>query len=253
VLKQIAVLGAGRMGTQVVRVIDSRTDAAVAAVWARSAGTLDGHGTENELAAALKAADVAIDFTLPAACDAILAAAGEARVPLVSGVSGLDARQMAAMRGLATRIPVLHDRNMSYGIAVLNALLGRAGRAFSEGYDTEIHETHHVHKRDAPSGTALMLGETIAASRGRSLDELRYYEPDDPVARPPQGAIRFVVRREGDVAGEHRIDFRSEAETISLGHSVTDRRVFAEGAVRAALWLAGQPAGFYRMADVLLD
>jgi len=249
---KIAVLGAGRMGAQIVRVIDDQADVSLSALWSRSTGTVEGRSVETHLDAALSGADVAIDFTLPGAAAEIFAAVRAAGVPLVSGVSGLDAGQMRAMHGLAGGLPVLHDRNMSYGIAVLNALLSQASGAFAEGFTTEIHETHHVHKLDAPSGTALMLGETIAAARGRSFDELRHYRPDDTDAEVPAGAIRFVVRREGEVPGDHRVEFRSPVEKVSLEHSVSDRRVFAEGAVRAARWLAGQPPGFYQMADVLL-
>ena len=150
----------------------------------------------------------------------------------------------------SARIPLLYDRNMSYGIAVLTRLLQQSGDAFGSDFVTEIHETHHRNKVDAPSGTALLLGETLAASRGQSFTDAYHYDPDGDGAAPANSIV-FFVSRKGDIAGDHSVIFRNAAESVQLSHSIADRRVFAEGAVKAALWLAGRPTGRYRMLDVL--
>ena len=147
---------------------------------------------------------------------------------------------------------MLYDRNMSYGIAVLTRLLRDAGAAFGTDFATEIHESHHRHKKDAPSGTALLLGETLAESRGQAFEDLYFYDPQGGES-DSANAIKFVVTREGEIAGDHQVIFRNSSESLQFSHSVADRRVFAEGAVRAALWLAGRAPGFYRMTNVLVE
>ena len=137
---------------------------------------------------------------------------------------------------------------MSQGIAVLTAVVQQVSRALGGEFEVTIDETHHVHKLDAPSGTALKLGEAIAESRGESLAESMWY---DEKGEPPPGAIRFRVERRGEVPGDHSVHFDSAAESLRLAHSVTTRDVFAEGAVRAARWVLGRDPGLYRMSDVL--
>jgi 4-hydroxy-tetrahydrodipicolinate reductase len=196
-------------------------------------------------------ADIAIDFTLAEANAAVVENVLAANLPLVCGVSGLNDAQTKALLATSARIPLLYDRNMSYGIAVMKRLLRDAGAALAVGFEAEIHEAHHRHKKDAPSGTALLLGETLAAARGQEFSEVFSYDPHGGGATP-DGSIRFFVTREGEIPGDHKVVFRGESETLEFSHSVADRRVFAEGAVRAALWLAGKPAGYYQMSDVLV-
>jgi len=216
---KVAVLGAGRMGQQVLQVIDEATDCQVAGVWSRT--------TESELAGLLAGADVAIDFTLPEVTREIAGIAAEQRVPLVCGVTGLGVEAEHAIAAATQRIALLYDRNMSPGIAVVTTLLRQAAAALGADYQAEIRETHHIDKKDAPSGTAIALREALG---------------DD--------SIDIESRREGAVIGEHLVRFASASESIEIGHRVSDRRVFAEGAVAAARWLPDQPPGLYQMADI---
>ena len=216
---KVAVLGAGRMGQQVLQVIDAATDCQVAGVWSRT--------TDTELAGLLACADVAIDFTLPEVTREIAGIAAEQRVPLVCGVTGLGEEAENALAAAARHIALLYDRNMSPGIAVVSTLLRQAAAALGVDYQAEIRETHHIHKKDAPSGTAIALREALG---------------DD--------SIHIESRREGSVIGEHLVRFTSASESIEIGHRVSNRRVFAEGAVAAARWLTDQPPGLYRMTDV---
>jgi len=246
------------MGRQILQVIGDRNDCDVAGVWARrsgNSGKLGNISTNANLADLLASADIAVDFTLPAATDEILNAAVAVDIPLVCGVSGLSEPQLAHLRDAASRIPILYDRNMSFGIALLTDLVRRAAKSLGSEFSAEIHETHHVHKKDAPSGTALLLGEALADGRGESFDDVYHYDgasdkTDDQHA-PPVGAIEFKVTRKGEVPGDHTVVFSTASERVSLAHSVADRRVFAQGAVIAALWLKSRRPGQYRMADIL--
>lgn len=203
--------------------------------------------TVNEPADALADADVAIDFSLPAATPAYATACARARCALVSGVTGLDAAAEAALESAAEEIPVLHGRNMSLGVNLLAlALRTVAAHLPAAAYDAEIHEWHHRGKRDAPSGTALMLGEAIAATRG---DELAM-QPDRAGLREV-GTIGVAVNRGGDVAGEHTVTFAGDGERLEFTHRAGGREGFARGAVLAARWLVDRAPGRYQMSDVL--
>ncbi|MDJ0908350.1 MAG: 4-hydroxy-tetrahydrodipicolinate reductase [Woeseiaceae bacterium] len=219
------VTGAGRMGLSIQRLADSRSDIDVVRLWRRG----------EDLADAIADADVVIDFSLPEATTQIATESARQQKPLVCGVSGLDAIETGALRAAAEKTPVLYDRNMSFGIAVLDVAIRDVGRSLSDGFDIRIEETHHVHKKDAPSGTALKLGESLI----------------DVGAAETQEDIDYHSEREGEVPGDHSIVFESATERLEFRHSVTTRDVFAEGALRAAIWLAGQPPGWYSMRDVL--
>lgn len=244
------------MGQSLVAAAAGRDDLQVASVWVRGDDAASRFaGGEYLLTArldeALGVADVLVDFTLPDANEGILAAALEHRKPLVCGVSGLSQAQMQGLQEAAVRIPIVYDRNMSLGIAVLEALVRRAVDVLGDEFDVVIEETHHIHKRDAPSGTALKLGEAVAETRGQSLPGVMYYDPAG--SKPPPGAVEFRVQRRGEVPGDHSVTLSSATETLTLGHSVTTRAVFADGALRAALWAVGQPPGLYSMRDVLFS
>ena len=245
--------GAGRMGQAIIAAIDGRNDVILASVWQRAA-TPAGTGTvlrSDDVEAVVAAADVVIDFSLPDGTVRVVEACAALSKPLVCGVSGLDTRQYAMLDQAAQTIPIVYDRNMSQGIAVLQALVNRAVAALGDEFEVRIGEVHHVHKKDAPSGTALKLGEAVAAARGRKLTGLAWYGPQADTPEPGAGQIRFDVERRGEVPGEHTLVLSSPTETLSLGHSVTTRGVFADGALRAALWVAGRPPGRYDMGDVL--
>jgi len=248
---KIAVLGAGRMAREILQVISDNEQCVASGVWARNAPDLPESLVSADLPSVLAAADVAIDFTLAATTSVVIKESVASGTALVCGVTGLSDQQTGELSLASRQIPLLYDRNMSYGIAVLQRLLQQAGKAFASGFVTEIHETHHRHKVDAPSGTALMLGETIAESREQQFEDVYSYEPDGGHEAESAAAIHYFVNREGEVPGDHRVVFRNASEIVQLTHRVTDRRVFAEGAVTAATWLVSQSAGQYRMADVL--
>lgn len=204
--------------------------------------------TVNKPADAIAHADVAIDFSLPAATPAYATACARAGCALVSGVTGLDAAATAALDEAAQRVAILHGRNMSLGVNLLALALRTVATHLSAAdYDAEIHEWHHRSKRDAPSGTAWMLAEEIAAARGDPLDVPKA----DRAGQRRAGTIGMAVSRGGDVAGEHTVTFAGDGERLELTHRAGGRDGFARGAVLAARWLVGRPPGRYQMSDVL--
>ena len=215
------------MGQAIAAGVEQQADLELAGIWTRD-GNLD------EVVAL---ADVVIDFSLPEGTEQVLGAVVSYGKPMVCGVSGLNDRQVAILENAARDVPLLYDRNMSLGVAVLERVLREAAAALGPGFDVEISETHHVHKKDAPSGTALKLGEAVAQVR-----------PDIDVSE-----IHYEVERHGEVPGDHEVVLRSPTEELRLAHSVTTRQVFADGALRAARWLVNRDAGLYDMSDVLFD
>ena len=247
----IALLGHGSMGQVIQECVADATDLALAGIWTRG-GISGTRAQSDDLATVLSTAHVAVDFTLPAATHDIIQAVTKARVPLVCGVSGLPAPLFAQLLAAANEVPVLYDRNMSLGIAVLEQMVRLAGAVLDEQFVAEIHETHHVRKLDAPSGTALKLGEALAASRGQAFADAYQYDLSGG-QQPHQGKIHFEVMREGDAAGEHTVLLQSPDESLTLTHKVGNRRVFALGALRAARWLVNQPPGLYSMQDLVAN
>ena len=201
--------------------------------------------------AGLRKAQVAIDFTLPSATEANVAAATAQGVAMVIGTTGLGSAQTAALQSAAERIPIVHARNMSLGMAVFKDLVSRAAAALDDAYDIEIQDAHHAGKVDAPSGTALELGERVAAARGRALEAAAVYGRHGQTGPRERGAIGFSVIRAGRIVGDHGVLFAGPEERIELVHRAADRAVFARGALRAAGWVAGQPPGLYSLEDVL--
>lgn len=200
---------------------------------------------------ALHSAQVAVDFTLPTVTEANLRACVEHGAAIVIGTTGLEQRAKKAMEKAAHDIPIVYARNMSVGVNVFMELVARAANALRDGYDVEIAETHHRHKVDAPSGTALALGERVAAARGRKLDELAVYARQGQTGPRVPGTIGFSVARGGSIVGEHSVRFIGAEEEVEFSHRAADRKTFARGALRAARWVAGQAPGLYSMADVL--
>jgi 4-hydroxy-tetrahydrodipicolinate reductase len=259
---RIAVLGAGRMGRELIHATTADESLQLAGVWVRSDESLVnaiGGSDQEALAAAvvdsdldavLKAADVAVDFTLPGATPRILDTVAKLDKPLVCGVSGLDDSGMQRMQAAASSVPIFYDRNMSFGIAVLADLVRRAGAVLGPEFVAAVHETHHVHKVDAPSGTALKLGEALAEVRNRDFASVLRYDEDQPARRTSPDEIVFSVTREGENPGEHTVVFQSGAESLELTHRVRHRRVFALGALQAARWLVRQQPGLYGMTDL---
>lgn len=206
----------------------------------------------DDVSAAAGGADVWIDFTRP---EATLGALGQLRAAgvkaVIIGTTGFDAAGEEAIAEAAGDLAIVKAGNFSLGVNLLCALARRAAQSLGEDWDIEILETHHRRKVDAPSGTALMLGDAAAEGRGADLRTLRQAPYDGPDARRETGKIGFAVRRSGGVIGEHEVTFASDQEVISLSHSALDRAVFANGALAAARWALRQPAGLYDMNDVL--
>jgi 4-hydroxy-tetrahydrodipicolinate reductase len=197
------------------------------------------------------AADVWIDFTVPAATAGYCEAAVAAAASLVIGTTGLAAEQRAAIDRAAKKVPVVFAANFSVGVNVMLKLVADAAQALGPSYDLEIVETHHRAKRDAPSGTALRLAEALAEATGRDLSADARYERHGDVGPRPSTQIGLQTLRGGDVVGDHTVHFMGIGDRLEITHRASSRDTFAAGAVRAALWLAGRPAGLYDMRAVL--
>ena len=193
---------------------------------------------------------VLIDFSSAQAFDDALAAAVARGIPFVSGTTGLVTAQFEALNQAATRIPVLWSANFSIGIAVLARFARDAAKAL-DGWHCEIAEAHHHSKKDAPSGTALMLGRVVADARGDDFDRVAVRDRTASIAARDSSAIGFAVVRAGDIVGEHTVTFAGDGERIELTHRALDRDIFARGALRAALWIRAQSAGIYSVGDLL--
>lgn len=195
--------------------------------------------------------DVLIDFTAPEASLHHLEKAAAARTAMVIGTTGFTPDNMEKIRALTRQIPCVLAPNMSVGVNVLFKVIRDLTRLLGPGYDVEIVEAHHRFKKDAPSGTALRLAEAVAEARGRSLHEVGLYERHGVIGERPQEVIGLQTVRGGDVVGEHTVFFLGMGERIEVTHRAHSRDNFARGAVTAAKWVVGKPAGLYSMQDVL--
>jgi len=200
---------------------------------------------------ALARADVAIDFTLPAAVPGNLAACRATGTALVMGTTGLAAEHVALISETSEKISILYGRNLSIGVNVFTELARQAARYLDDDWDVEITEAHHRYKLDAPSGTALQIGEAVADVRGTSLDKVMVAGRNGHTGERPKGSIGISSVRGGNIVGDHTVMFVSDTETVELTHHAVDRELFASGALRAAQWLRGRDAGLYSMRDVL--
>ncbi len=264
-MTRVAMLGAsGRMGRTIVPLVVGSGDLQLSGALAASddprlgedAGAVAGVASSGvrltgDIAKALEGADVAIDFTLPAAALHHARQCLGRSLPLVIGTTGHDESGDAEIRRIARHIPVVMAPNMSLGVNLLLRLAELAARALDPAYDAEVLEAHHRHKVDAPSGTALGLGHAVARGRGGTLEQLAVYSRHGNTGPRPAGAIGFSVVRAGDIVGDHRVIFAGPGEQIELGHRAQDRSGFARGAVAAARWIVGRPPGLYSMFDVL--
>jgi 4-hydroxy-tetrahydrodipicolinate reductase len=199
----------------------------------------------------IQGASVAVDFSSSSVVAAHTAACAAARVPMLIGVTGFDAASRESLLQAAGSIPVLIAPNTSVGVGVVAQLVSMAASRLGPAYDVEIFEAHHRTKRDAPSGTALALGEAVARARAVSLDDVATFNRAGQNAPRTPGSIGFSSLRAGDIVGEHTVTFAAAGERVEITHRATDRITFARGALRAAEWLAGQPAGLYGMQNVL--
>jgi 4-hydroxy-tetrahydrodipicolinate reductase len=233
--------GGGRMGHAIAAELEAHEAARIAGAAGRS----------DDLSSLAAVADVLIDFSTPAALPATLAAAEAARRPLVIGTTGLDTAAHRAIDQAAEDIPVLQAANMSLGVTLLGHLVREAASRLGPDWDIEIAEMHHRHKADAPSGTALLLGQAAAEGRGVDLAVHSDRARDGITGSRTSGHIGFASLRGGSVAGDHLVILAGEGERLELGHRAESRAIFARGAIRAALWLNDRKPGRYTMADIL--
>jgi 4-hydroxy-tetrahydrodipicolinate reductase len=261
----VVVGAAGRMGQALIRAIHSIPGASVAGAVERKgspqvgldAGQLAGVGTlgvkiSDDPLPAFAKADGVLDFTAPAASVEFAGYAAQARIVHVIGTTGCSAEDDAKIAAAARHATIVKSGNMSLGVNLLAVLVEQAAKALgSEDFDIEILEMHHRHKVDAPSGTALLLGEAAARGRAIGLVENSVRVRDGHTGARKPGTIGFATLRGGSVVGEHSVFLSGPGERVTLSHHAEDRAIFARGAVKAALWARGKKAGLYSMRDVL--
>lgn len=239
---RIAVAGAsGRMGQMLIEAVNGAPDCALTA-------SLD---IGADLHSALATAQVLIDFTRPEGTLAQLAVCRELGVKAVIGTTGFSEAEKAEIAAHARHIAIVMSPNMSVGVNVVFKLLDLAARALAEGYDIEIVEAHHRNKVDAPSGTALKMGEVVAAALGRDLKDCAVYAREGITGERDRSSIGFATVRGGDIVGDHCVMFCGTGERIEITHKSASRATYAQGALRAARFLAGQSTGLFGMDDVL--
>lgn len=217
------------------------------AVW----GAASGVKVTDQPVAALRGAQALIDFTRPEVTFAYLDICVAARVPLVIGTTGFDETGRARIAAAAQQIPIVFAPNMSVGVNLLMKLAELAARVLADGYDIEIIEAHHRHKVDAPSGTALGLGQAVARATNRDLASCAVYGREGVTGERDPKTIGFATVRGGDIVGDHTLLFAGVGERVELTHKASSRATFAQGALRAAKWLQGRAPGLYDMRDVL--
>ena len=267
-VQRLAIFGiTGRMGQSILRVLCQesawRLSGALASAQSASLGQ-DASGADTASGVLITAdpdaalrdsqgrtAAVAVDFSAAGAVALHARACAAASVPLLVGTTALDAACLATLNEAGRSIPVLLAPNTSVGVGVLAELARTAGRTLPLSFDVEIHEAHHRMKRDAPSGTALKLGEIVAQARSQTLADVAVYDRHATQAPRTPGSIGFSVMRGGDIVGEHTVIFAGSGERLEITHRATDRDVFARGALRGAGWLLSRPPGVYSMQDVL--
>ncbi len=261
---RVAVAGsAGRMGRALLEAATSTEGVKLAAALELASSPLAGHDAGelvgaargvrigSDAAAALHASEVLIDFTRPEGTLAHLAACRAAKRAMVIGTTGFDAAQLGEIRAAASDIAIVMAPNMSIGVNVALTLVETAARALGPEYDVEVFEIHHKLKVDAPSGTALKLGEVAARARGTTLEKDAVHARHGVTGERRPGAIGFSVARGGDIVGDHTVFFAGPGERIEITHRSSSRATYAQGAMRAAKFLAGRAPGLYDMQDVL--
>jgi 4-hydroxy-tetrahydrodipicolinate reductase len=260
---RVAVTGAsGRMGQAVARAISTEAETELVCLVARSGSRLVGSsaasivGDENcpiivSDILDLEAVDVVIDFTLPDSSLVNARACAEAGVPVVIGTTGFSEAEQADLDSTLTSVARCQAANFSAGVNLAYRLMSLAAQVMGADSDIEIHEAHHKHKIDAPSGTALAMGQTVASAMGQSLSDVAQFDRSNERGARAPGSIGFSVTRAGEIVGEHTVLFAADGERLEITHKAGSRDAFAIGAVRAAKFIANKPAGAYTMSDVL--
>ena len=263
---RIGITGAaGRMGRTLIEAIglaggELELAAAIeqpqSSLLGADSGELAGRGRNGvpvvgSLAEVIGQIDVLIDFTVPAATAANVGLCAQHNVAIVIGTTGFTPEQQAEIDLAASKVPVCKSSNFSTGVNLCFQLLDMAARVLGDDVDIEVYEAHHRHKIDAPSGTALSMGEVVANALGRDLDKVAVYGREGQTGARERETIGFATVRAGDIVGDHTVTFAAEGERVEITHKASSRMSFGRGAVRAAGWLAGQGAGLYDMQDVL--
>ena len=262
---QVAIHGAaGRMGQSIAAVLDDDLDAKLVAAMDRegcelvgrdmgvlAGGEPSGVSITSDVEEFLSNVEVVIDFSIAAATAKLLPICAAQHIPMVIGTTGLDSSTRAALERAAERVPIVFAPNYSQGVNALYFLAARATELLGPGFDAEIVEIHHRHKVDSPSGTAVRLGEVVSAAKQLDPERAVTHGRSGQVGARPLEEVGVMALRGGDVVGEHTLYLVGEGERIELTHRATDRSIFARGAVRAAHWVVGRPAGLYDMADVM--
>jgi 4-hydroxy-tetrahydrodipicolinate reductase len=263
-MMKIAIAGAtGRMGrmlieavlntpdTQLVGALEHASCSQLGEDAAAFLGKKTGVLISADVAQVLSGAQFLIDFTRPEGTMAHLAVAEKTGTKMVIGTTGLSTEQIANLKTASAKLAIVFAPNMSVGVNATFKLLEMAAKMLNEGYDIEIIEAHHRHKVDAPSGTALRMGEVIADSLGKKLDDVAVYAREGHTGERKEGTIGFATIRGGDIVGDHTVLFAGEGERIEISHKSSSRQSYAQGSLRAARFLRNQTAGLYDMQDVL--
>ena len=263
-MKLVVVGAAGRMGRTLIRMIAETDGVELSGAIEQSgsphlgqdAGLMAGAGQANVAISddplpVFAKADGVLDFTVPAATVVFAGYAAQAHVAHIVGTTGCSAEDDAKIRAASRHAPIVKSGNMSLGVNLLAVLAKQAAQALGEDFDIEVLEMHHRHKVDAPSGTALLLGEALAAGRGITLAQRSVRVRDGHTGARVEGDIGFATLRGGSVVGDHSVILAGPGERITLSHHAEDRSLFARGAIRAALWANGRKPGLYSMLDVL--
>ncbi|MDD3323566.1 MAG: 4-hydroxy-tetrahydrodipicolinate reductase [Sulfurospirillaceae bacterium] len=243
----------GRVGRLLLENLKKDTDAKVSVLHAIEDidfAVPDSVKITEETSVLLQNSDVVIDFTIAMGTESLLEEAIKNPTPLVIGTTGLSEHQLNLLKEASTQMPILYSTNMSLGVAVLNKLVELASKSLGD-FDIEIVEQHHRYKKDAPSGTALTLGEHAARGRGLVLDDVRVSGRNGLIGERSKDEIAIMAIRGGDVVGRHTVGFYNDGEFVELNHTATSRDTFAKGAIRAAKWISKQPNGLYTIADCL--
>ncbi|MEK8030419.1 4-hydroxy-tetrahydrodipicolinate reductase [Ideonella sp. DXS29W] len=261
---RVAIAGSsGRMGRMLIEAVLNAPDCTLAGALAHAGnpvigqdatawlGRASGVQVTDDLSRGLADAQVLIDFTRPEGTLAHLAVCRQRGIPLVIGTTGFTEAQKAEISAAARDIGIVMAPNMSVGVNVVLKLLDMAAKALNEGYDIEIIEAHHRHKVDAPSGTALAMGEAVAQALGRDLKTHAVYGREGVTGERDAQTIGFATVRGGDIVGDHTVLFAGTGERVEISHKATSRVGFAQGSLRAARFLNGRAPGLYSMADVL--
>ena len=263
-MMKIAIAGAtGRMGRMLIETVLNTPDAQLVGALEHTAsphlgedagaflGKVTGVKITADIEQALTGAQYLIDFTRPEGTMAHLAIAQKTATKMIIGTTGLSAEQIANLKNASEKLAIVFAPNMSVGVNATLKLLETAAKMLNHGYDIEIIEAHHRHKVDAPSGTALKMGEVIADALGENLDDVAVYAREGHTGERKEGSIGFATIRGGDIVGDHTVLFAGDGERIEISHKSSSRQSYAQGSLRAARFLQTQTSGMYDMQDVL--